>query len=274
VASASENGHRPLQVLERAFALLDLFTLDRPEWTTTELARSASLPVTTVHRILAFLLARGYVVRDEQTKRFRLGPAARDLGGRARPAGDLRRAALPVLERLALETDETALLTVPSERRDASVCLERVESSQPLRLSVEPGRTLPLHAGASQKALLAFMAEDEVERVLAGRLERLCRTTITEPGRLRADLERVRRRGWAISDEETNLGVWGVAVPLLDQRGLAAAALGLAGPSARRSEREVRSQVALLRAAAAGLAQGLGLSVPGEKTKKEALAWR
>lgn len=271
---ASGNGHRPLQVMERTFALLDLFTLDRPEWTTTELARSAALPVTTAHRILAFLLGRGYVVRDERTKRFRLGPAARDLGGRARPGGDLRRAALPVLERLALESDETALLTVPSERRDASVCLERVESSLPLRLSVEPGSTLPLHAGASQKALLAFMAGEVVERVLEGRLERLCRATITEPGRLRADLERVRRRGWAMSDEETNLGVWGVAVPLLDESGLAIAALGLAGPNARRSERELRVQVARLRAAAAGLAGGLGLRVPGTARRKEAVAWR
>src|SRR5207249_1022570 len=101
--------------------------------------------------------------------------AARSLGERARLGADLRRASLPVLERLARETDETALLTVPSERRDASVCLERVESPQPLRLSVEPGRQLPLHAGASQKALLAFMAEEDVSRVLARPLERLCR---------------------------------------------------------------------------------------------------
>src|SRR5207248_2055795 len=78
---------------------------------------------------------------------------------------------------------------------------------------------LPLHAGASQKALLAFLAEEEVGRVATGSLERLCRATITDPEELRENLAEIRKRGWAISFEETNVGVWGVAVPLLEEYG-------------------------------------------------------
>ena len=154
----------------------------------------------TAHRILGALTGRRYLARDEQTRRFRLGPAALELVGRARVVLDLRQAALPVLRRLARETDETALLTVPNSERARSVCLERVESSQPLRLSVEPGRRLPLHAGASQKALLAFLAEEEIERVAEGSLERLCRATITDADALRANLAEVRACGWAGRD--------------------------------------------------------------------------
>lgn len=269
-ARQRHRSHAP-RLLERTFALLDEFDAERPEWTTSELARAVEVPLPTVHRLLAVLRERGYVVRDERTRRFRLGPAARALGERARAGVELREVALPLLQLLARETDETALLTVPSTSDDSSVCLERVESVQPLRLSVEPGRRLPLHAGASQKALLAFLPE-AVDRVLAGPLERLCRATITDPDALRADLAEIRRRGWAISLEETNVGVWGVAVPLLDRAGRAVAALGLAGPSARLSEGEVVRQVERLRAAAAELTAALGLVPP--PSGEEAPAWR
>jgi IclR family acetate operon transcriptional repressor len=239
-----------------------LFGADQPEWGTSEVARAARLPVPTAHRILAALTGRRYLARDERTRRFRLGPAALELGGRARAVLDLRQAALPVLRRLARETDETALLTVPNSERDRSVCLERVESSQPLRLSVEPGRRLPLHAGASQKALLAFLAEEEIERLAAGSLERLCGATITAADALRENLAEVRERGWAISFEETNVGVWGVAVPLLDEDGTAVAAVGLAGPSARLTPDEVLDHLERLRDGAVEIAAPLGLDVP------------
>ena len=242
--------------------MLDLFGAERPEWGTSEVARAAGLPVPTAHRILAALTGRRYLARDERTRRFRLGPAALDLGERARAVLDLRQAALSVLRRLARETDETALLTVPNVEHNRSVCLERVESSQPLRLSVEPGRRLPLHAGASQKALLAFLAEEEVGRVATGSLERLCRATITDPEELRENLAEIRKRGWAISFEETNVGVWGVAVPLLEEYGGPVAALGLAGPSARLSPDEVVDHLERLREAAVELAMPLGLDVP------------
>jgi DNA-binding IclR family transcriptional regulator len=242
--------------------VLDLFGADQPEWGTSEVARAARLPVPTAHRILTALAGRRYLARDERTRRFRLGPAALDLGERARAVLDLRRVALPVLRRLARETDETALLTVPNEARDHSVCLERVESSQPLRLSVEPGRQLPLHAGASQKALLAFFDSDEIDLIASGRLERLCRATITNGDALQADLAEIRARGWAISFEETNVGVWGVAVPLLDEEGTAVAAVGLAGPSARLSQEEVLDHLERLREATLATGAPLGLDVP------------
>lgn len=138
-----------LQVLERAFAILEAFTEFRPEWSTSDLARFLELPIPTVHRLLGALARLGYVSRDEQTRRFRLGGAAMQLGERARAVSDLRAVALLPLRRLSEVTDETAVLTVLSHERDRSVCLERVESSQPLRLSVQPGSELPLHAGAS-----------------------------------------------------------------------------------------------------------------------------
>ena len=255
-------GRPTFQVLERTFSILELFDEDRPEWSTTEVARQLGLPIPTVHRILAALKRRGYVSQHEETKRFRLGIAALQLGDRARSVVDLRSLALPILRRLARETGETALLTVPVPGRDRGVCLERVETSQPLRLSVQPGRQLPLHAGASQKALLAFMDETSAERVISGPLERLCHETITDPGLLRHELDQIRRRGWASSFEETNLGVWGVAVPVQSDRGGVVCAIGIAGPSARFTTARVREDVKRVHAGAGDIARALGVSVP------------
>jgi IclR family acetate operon transcriptional repressor len=221
------------QLLERAIRVLSLFSPDKPEWATTEIGRASGLAVPTVHRILTALHRHEFVVRDETTKRFRLGPAILALGQAASASTDLHSASLPALEELAAQTGETALLTVLSEHRDRAVCLERVESSQPLRLSVQRGRDLPLHAGASQKALLAFMPDAEAEAILAGPLEKLCDATIDDPQRLREELRAVRERGWATSFEETNVGVWGLAMTLLDKRGRAVAAIGVAGPRER-----------------------------------------
>jgi DNA-binding IclR family transcriptional regulator len=250
-----------LQVLERAFAILEAFTEFRPEWSTSDLARSLELPIPTVHRLLGALTRLGYVSRDEQTRRFRLGGAAMQLGERARAVSDLRAVARLPLRRLREATGETALLTVLGPERDRSVCLERVESSQPLRLSVQPGSQVPLHAGASQKALLAFMPEREIGRLLARPLERVCSATITDPRQLRRDLELIRERGWASSYEENNIGVWGIAVPVVSEEDVVCA-VGIAGPSARLSDKGFRRDVPPVQRAALAVARSLGLAVP------------
>lgn len=246
-----------LQVLERTLAILALFTRARPEWTTTEASRESGLPIPTVHRIMATLSQHGFLVRDPFTKRFRLGWAAVDLGERARAAVDLRRLAMPALGRLASATGETALLSAMNDRRDCAVCLERVESSMALRLSIEPGREVPLHAGASQKVILAFLPDDEREAVLARPLEKLCRATITDAAFLRDHLAGIRSRGWAISFEENNLGVWGVALPILDPQGRSVASIGLAGPTARFHRHELANSVRELRLAALEVSSAL-----------------
>jgi DNA-binding IclR family transcriptional regulator len=269
VAKATTEDHKPsFQVLKRTFSILDLFDEERPEWSTTEVARALGLPIPTAHRILIALKRHGYVTQHEDTKRFRLGLAALQLGDRARAVVDLRSVALPSLRRLTQDTGETSLLTVLSPNRDRGMCLERVETSHPLRLSIQPGRQAPLHAGASQKVLLAFMRDDEVDRVIAGGLEHLCHATITDPRLLREELDVVRSRGWAGSYEETNVGVWGVAVPLLDPRDDVVCAVGIAGPSARLTSARVRADIERVHAAAAQIGRALGLRVPPVSTTK------
>jgi DNA-binding IclR family transcriptional regulator len=238
--------------------VLALFTPERQEWTVTEIGRECGLAVPTVHRILSALRRNGYLVRDEGTKRYRFGPAVVRMGRTASLAVNMRALAAPLLQSLARRTTQTAMLTVVSEDRRNAVCLDRVESSEPLRLSVQPGRRLPLHAGASQKILLAFMPEDEFGAYVGEPLASLCTATICEAGLLAQEVAVIRQRGWASSYEETNLGVWGLSVALIDENGRAEASIGVAGPGERKP-RNINPWLRVLAQAATELAEPLGL---------------
>jgi DNA-binding IclR family transcriptional regulator len=257
-AGASAAASSP-QLLQRTFAMLSLFAAERPEWTTTELSSVSGLPVPTTHRIVVALQKHGFLVRDPATKRFRLGPAAIALGRAALSSADLQTAAGRLLPGLTEVTEETSLLTVLSET-DTSVCLLRVESPHPLRLSVQPGHALPLYAGASQKALLAYLPQASRERVADGPLEKFCANTLDTREKVLAEVERIRSRGWSYSFEETNAGVWGVAVTLLDAAGHSVAAVGIAGPHVRASTQAVQRGVRACADVSAELATTLGLT--------------
>jgi DNA-binding IclR family transcriptional regulator len=254
---SSSGGDSP-QLLQRTFSVLALFTPEHQEWTVTEIGRECGLAVPTVHRILSALRRNGYLVRDDNNKRYRFGPAILRMGRTASLAVNMRTLAAPLLQTLARRTTQTALLTVMAEDRRNAVCLDRVESSEPLRLSVQPGRQLPLHAGASQKILLAFMPEEEFQAYVDEPLTSLCTATIAEAGRLSHEVSVIRERGWASSYEETNLGVWGLSVALIDETGRAEASIGVAGPGERKP-RNIQPWLRVLSQAATELAEPLGL---------------
>ena len=258
-----------LQVLDRAFSVLHLFTAEQPEWTVSQAALALELPISTTHRVLGVLLQHGFLARDRSTKRFRLGVAAQELGARGRATVDTRLVFADALGELSHETGETAMLCIPDEVGAASFCVDRIETQEALRLSVQPGRKLPLYAGAMGKALLAFMHSEQVARILDQPLEKICTRTITNPARLRSELNEIVARGYATSIEETNLGLWGVAVPILDARGLAYASIGTAGPLVRFAADQLDRQLASCRRAAATIASALGLKTwsPPDRAK-------
>lgn len=249
------------KVLERALRVLDLFTERRPEWTAAEIGSAVGLPVSTTYRIVRALESRG-LLRQAASGRFRLGVAAITLGHRAASAFDLSAALRPELETLAVEVSETATLSVFDRYRLAALCIDRIEASQPLRLSLEVGALVPLHAGAASKALLAFLGEEVLETVLAGPLARLAPGTITDPGALREEIERIRERGWSYSREETNEGAWGVAAPVLSGDGAALAVLGVAAPIVRYSPEAADRAAAVVLAAAQRAPQAIGIAAP------------
>jgi DNA-binding IclR family transcriptional regulator len=248
-----------VKILDKTFRLLGVFSETRPEWRVTDIATTLAMPKSTVHRILRVLCGHEYVAQDHVTGRFRLGVAALELGLRAQAGRELRQAAAPVLQRLAAQTGETALVIVPNGARDRAVCVERAETRAGLKLILEVGRHAPLYAGASSKVLLAYMTDAEIEHVIADGLARIAPRTITNASALLRDLARIRRRGWAYSVEETNEGAAGVAVPIFDRNGDIAAGLSIVGPMMRFTARRIPALVGDARRAAETIARQVAL---------------
>jgi len=161
------------------------------------------------------------------------------------------------MEDLVTTTRETAILTVYHQQE--VVCIEKVETSHPVRMTLHVGTRRPPHAGASSKVLMAYLPDEEIQAIVQEKgLPRLCVNTITDPDRLREELARIRERGYAESHEETDLGAWGVATPVFDREGRVVAAIGVAGPRSRYTEQRAQEFVALCRQAARRISALIG----------------
>ncbi|MFC4004014.1 IclR family transcriptional regulator [Prauserella oleivorans] len=219
------------QTISRAFAVLRLFQQRRGDLGVGTIAKELGLNLSTTHRIVRALVSEGYLAQNEDNERYYLGTGALLLGQAAHRNFGLD-VVYPVLQQVSANTGESVNLGVLSG--DAAVVVERIESPAPLRFTQPPGTRVPLHASAMGKVLLAFNPEAE-QLALRGvkKLERFTPNTIVSPKDLRAELERIRVRGWSIDNEDSNLGVRCVGAPICDGSGIARAAIAIQAPAVR-----------------------------------------
>lgn len=240
-----------VQSLERAFDLLERMADAGGEVGLSELSASSGLPLPTIHRLMRTLVACGYV-RQQPNRRYALGPRLIRLGESAsRLLGTWAR---PHLARLVEETGETANMALLDG--DEIVYVAQVPSKHSMRMFTEVGRRVLPHSTGVGKALLASFPADEV-RALLGRTGMPAATdkTITTPDGFIAALEDVRRQGYAIDDNEQEIGVRCLAVPVPDSP--TAAAISISGPAGRVTEAATDRIVPLLQQVAAELSEAL-----------------
>ncbi len=243
--------------VSRIADVLSCFTVEEPVHNLTEISKRVGLAKSTTHRLIATLLAEGFLMRDVHGRGYQLGYRMLQWGLVAQLGLNLRAEVLPILRSLSRALDETAILTVRSGA--ASMCLEIVESTQPVRLAMRVGQPLRLYAGASSKVLLAFLPEPEIEQVIGSlELVQLAPNTITSVERLRAELAAIRQRGYATSFEETDRGAMGIAGPVYDHHGQPIAGIGIAAPLSRITRERVPEVAALVLEASHQLSARLG----------------
>jgi DNA-binding IclR family transcriptional regulator len=222
-----------IQSVDRAVDLLLAVAAAQPEAATTPaLARTCGLNRATAWRLLKTLQARGLVSFDESTGRYSIGLTTMELGNAAGPDA-LIAAAHPVLQRICEQTGETASLAVPG--MGGLTYVDEVTPPAVLTASWL-GRSVPLHATSTGKALLAFLPVEQVRRVLAGALNRFTATTITDPDALTAELAGTRTRGYGVCAGELESSLYGVSAPVLDRNRRPLAVLSIWGPQARVQE--------------------------------------
>jgi DNA-binding IclR family transcriptional regulator len=229
----SSNPDTP-KVLDKALRVLDAFSQQSTAWSETALREHVEIPSSTLNRILRSLEHAGYLMRDSDG-RYRLGIAAIRLGHRASASLDLPTVLEPYLRELAQRTEELVILAVPNLATRRATYVALADCLKRLRVTAEPGTTVPLTAGATAKTILAFRSPSEIDAVLARPPTRLAAGTLTDEHEIRRQLGTIARRGWGLSWEETYDGAWAVAAPLLDDEGRALGAFGVATPISRHS---------------------------------------
>jgi IclR family acetate operon transcriptional repressor len=259
-----------VQSVERALDLLEALAEARGELGISELALATGQPAGTAHRLLATLAARGYVRRGARGRRYALGPAARALGARAARIDDLAALAPPFLRRMVELSGETANMVALDG--DRAVYIAQVPCARSLRTFTEIGNRVPLHCTGCGKVLLAHLSDERIGALLdvAG-LTSYTAHTIVSPAAMREELREIRRRGYAVDDEEFEEGVRCLAVPLFDPHGHLAAALSVSGPASRLSRQRAEDLAAAILGVSAAFTDSLAAGQERPQEPEESL---
>lgn len=259
---AGQPGSSDVRSLDRAVAILNVFTRERRELGVSTIAQLTGLTTSTTHRLLGSLVTHGLVQQVSDSKRYSLGSHILRLAYIASGHVNVREAALPIMQRLRNASDETVGLHVlrADNRR---MVVDQVESHKPLRRTyTEMGEPIPLHQGAPGKVLLAFLPPEAAEAILRGPLEAATEVTPVDATSLRTELEEIRRCGYALSFGERVRDIHTVAVPVANHAGAVIAALSVTGPTVRMPRQRLEELAELALAAGRELSGQLGCVLP------------
>lgn len=234
-----EDAKLTVRAVERALDILLCFT-EASDLGLTEIASRVGLHKSTAYRLLASLEHKGFVTRNAATDKYRLGFRVWELSANLSQVDDPGVVLLPEMERLRDALDETVSLYV----RDGTerIRIQAVQSRQPVRSVAPVGARLPLYFGASGKTLIAFAAEEDRKALLA---DEIWPAGLDKPVFL-AQLEEIRRQGYAISVEEREPGAASVAAPIFGRSNRLVAALAVSGPAGRLTVEKMKGHAGLL----------------------------
>jgi DNA-binding IclR family transcriptional regulator len=218
----------PATAVERALNILENVAQRPDGLTNSEISRKLGIPKSSASYILRTLERRGYLRREGQTGRYKLGLKILSLGGDAQSNLDIADVALPFMRSLVERVHLTSHLAVLDQGE--AVYIEKVEAPGFFKVNTWVGRRMYLHSTSVGKVLLAWLPRQEMEAIVRPQgMKKRTPETITTVSRLLADLELVREQGYAVDDEENSTGARCLGAPIHDAMGKVTAALGVSG---------------------------------------------
>ncbi len=205
--------------------------MDEPELQLEDIASALEVGQSTAYRLVHTLIEEGFIVRDPSAKSYRLAASVLALSHTIMTKVDLCRLSIPILEKLAEVTGETAHIGVFKDHQ--VLYLLKMDSLYPVHLLSHAGRKNPVHCTSTGQVLLAYQSEEIIEQVINQGLTGYTTTTITDPIQLKNLLKTIRIQGYAVSQEELHEGGVSIAAPVKNSKGHVIAAVSIAGPAIR-----------------------------------------
>lgn len=245
-----------IQSLDKGLHVLEMIEEARVPLTLQDIWSRLRWNKATIHRILNTLQVRGYLSRNRQTKAYSLGIRVLALYNSLSMSFNIQQMIRPYLDSIVAETGETAHIAIVLNNK--VVFIDRVRGRKIISANTEVGQTLPLHCTALGKSYLAFIDEEEIPGMLKMPLARFTEKTITGVEALKAELERVRRQGYAVDLGEYVAELRCVAAPILDHMRLPIAMIGISGPRSELNLKQCNEYGKLIRRMAERVSSEVG----------------
>jgi DNA-binding IclR family transcriptional regulator len=253
--------------LVRGLAILERVARSRRGLTFAQLTRQFDFPKSSVHTLLVTFEREGYLCRDEETGRYVAGTKLVNIANMTLDGVVLREKAAPLLHDLARETGLTAHLAVLD--RDEVILVAKVDRPGPQRVATWVGKRMDVHCTSLGKCLIAYLPEEEIDRIIRERgLLRHNENTIVSPVRLKHDLARTRALGYAVDDQEEEIGGRCVGAPVWNWEGQVVAAVSVTGTVSRITDETLEPTAELVKRTALAVSRQLGFRGPSVATGK------
>ncbi len=217
-----------VRVLERAFDIIESFTVDESELTLMEISEKTTLSLATIHRSIQTMMARGYIEQDPISGKYRLSMQFLRLGGLVVGSIDLVQTAMPYLQELSKKTSQNCNLSIYDQGK--VLCLINIDSFKSYFMGIKVGQRLPIYGGALSKVILAHLPLDTVSNLISDDLPSFTPQTISHKESLLKELEIIREQGFSESRGELTIGEAAIAAPIYDFKNEVVAGISVSGP--------------------------------------------
>lgn len=244
---------KTIQSLERTFAILELFQNNKSELSLKEISVSLNLNKSTTFGLVNSLTTLGYLLQNEDNQKYSLGLKILSLTNAVKTNNILIRASRPYLEELSAKYRET--VHSAQELNGSIVYLDKVEADTSIYINTQMGTKNYMHCTGVGKVLLAYKSPEELDMFLDQPLKPLTFNTITDPDDFKKEMSKIHENGYGGDDEEIEIGLSCVAVPVMKAENKPGFAISLAGPTVRMNEHKKRGVVDDLKNTAAKLSE-------------------
>jgi DNA-binding IclR family transcriptional regulator len=245
-----------VRAVERALQILGCFDDEHPERGISEIAQVAGLHKATAYRIVTTLVNYGYLEWIPESQKYKLGLELSNLGYKVIRRMDLRREALPYMKKMVEEWDEACDLSIFDQ--GSVFYIEVLRGNHALTIAAAVGQRLPAYCTASGKLFLAYLPHEELDAVLNQSLIAYTGNTITSPEMLRAQFKVIREQGYAVDNEEYEVGICAVSAPIFNRFGAVIAAIGGPSPTSRMTPERITEIAEALKEAARAISRRMG----------------